>query len=56
MKIKDDQNMDCWGQAGQNGKEQARKPPSLFFKFDKKLTKNVFIFKTEIKIKNIKKE
>ena len=27
-KIKDDQNMDCWGQTGQNGKENARKQPS----------------------------
>ena len=35
MKIKDDQNMDCWGQAGQNSKEQARKPPSRIFNLKK---------------------
>ena len=29
-KIQEDQNKDCWGQAGQFGSEKARKPSSRF--------------------------
>ena len=42
IKCKDDQKMDCWGQAGQFFQELARKQLTLVVIFDKKHDNNQF--------------